>query len=77
MAKSKDVSKQYTSTQTYFDKKGVRYRPGTVFTLPAGVRPGKTMTEFKGGVEKGDEQSPETLSELAKAEAKAQGNALV
>lgn len=76
MAKSKDMSKQYTSTQVYFDKKGVRYRPGTVFTLPAGVRPGKTMTEFK-GVVKGDEQSPETLSELAKAEAKAQGDALV
>ena len=74
MAKVKtDSPKQYTSTQVYFDHNGVRYRPGKVFTLPDGVRPGKSMVEVKDAKAKEAEASPETLSELAKAEHKAQG----
>lgn len=82
MAKLKDaktdVAKQYTSSELYFDRQGVRHRPGKVFTLPAGTRPGKHMVEVKDSKAKGpDEVAPETLSELSKVEHKAQGDALV
>lgn len=81
MAKLKDakndVPKQYTSSELYFDKQGVRHNPGQVFTLPAGVRPGKHMVEVKDAKPKEAEVVPETLSQLAKVEAKAQGDALV
>ena len=96
--------RQFTSSEVYFDHEGRRHRPGKVFTLPAGVRPGKSMTEVgkakeapaepaqpetaeqKAAREKaqadaeaeakaGNEpKAPETLSELAKIEHKAQGD---
>ena len=72
-----DSPRQFTSSEVYFDRSGTRHRPGKVFTLPAGVRPGKSMVEVKDGKPKETEASPETLSELAKETHKAQGNALV
>lgn len=73
-----DSAKQYTSTQVYFDSDGVRHRPGKVFTLPAGVRPGRSMVEVTGAKDDEPEASgPETLSELGQIEHKAQGKALV
>ena len=69
-----DVGKEYTSSQLYFDSNGVRHRPGKVFTLPAGVRPGKHMVEVKDAKPKEAVKVPETLAEIARAEHKAQGD---
>ena len=78
MAKLKDakydVPKQYTSSEVYFDRQGVRHRPGKVFTLPAGVRPGKHMVEVKDAKPKEADRAPETLAEIARADHTAQGD---
>jgi hypothetical protein len=74
------MGKQYTSSEIYFDGRQ-RHRPGEVFTLPDGAKPGRSMVEVdaKPKPAKGKaKQEPTTMSELARAAHNDQGdNALV
>lgn len=69
-----------TSTKMCFFH-GRRFRPGTPFDLPTGVKPSADMTVVdwkKPAKGSKNDEGPSTFSELAKIEHKAQGdNALV
>lgn len=70
------MAKSYTSSALYFDGQR-RHRPGEVFTLPDGTKPGKGMVEAeaKPKPSKGKAKpEPSTMSELAHSEHKDQGS---
>lgn len=66
------------STLTCFFN-GRRYRPGKEFELPDGVKPSADMRVVgekgvgKGKAEKAEPKGPQTFSEIAKQDSKAQG----
>lgn len=73
---------RYTSSNVYFDGRR-RFKPGEVFDLPEGQKPGRGMVKVEADKPKADKpkgkgraNEPATLSEVAKADSDAMGKEL-
>lgn len=77
---------KFTSSALYFDGTR-RYKPGEVFDLPVGQKPGRGMVKVEEDKQKAEAakegkkgraraNEPETFSEVAKADADAMGKDL-